>query len=61
MNVKKTKGRMGRPPKTKAEKQDERVMVNMTCGERKILKRDAVDAGMSLSAYLLDCWKKRRR
>ena len=58
MNTKKPK--MGRPPKAKGEKQAERVTVNMTCEERESLAQDAAGAGMSLAAYLLDCWKKRR-
>ena len=52
---------MGRPPKHKDEKQGERVTVNMTHEERQALEREAAKAGLSLAAYLLDCWKKRRK
>ena len=51
---------MGRPAKPKGEKQGERVTVNMTREERRVLARDAAEAGLSLAAYLLQCWKKRR-
>ena len=52
---------MGRPPKPAEEKQGERVSVNMTREERRTLEREANEVGLSLAAYLLDCWKKRRR
>jgi Mobilization protein NikA len=60
MNKKRSKTKMGRPPKSKDTKQGERVSVNMTREEREALAKDAAKAGMSLAAYLLDCWKKGR-
>jgi hypothetical protein len=58
--VKKAKKRMGRPPKPPDEKWKARVMVNMTEAERDQLVADAKRARLSLSAYLLGCWKDRR-
>jgi len=55
------KPKMGRPPKPVEDKQGERVSVNMTRQERRELEQEANEAGMSLAAYLLDCWKRRRR
>lgn len=60
MNAKKPKARMGRPPKPKDQKQAARVSVNMTREEREALAHDAARAGVSLAAYLLDCWKQGR-
>ena len=53
--------RTGRPPKPVEDRQNDRVSVNMTRRERQALQQDADEAGLSLAAYLLDCWKKRRR
>jgi hypothetical protein len=61
MSMKNPKAKMGRPPKPAEEKQGERVSVNMTREERRALEREASKAGLSMAAYLLDCWKKRRR
>lgn len=61
MSKKKPKAKMGRPAKPAEEKQGERVSVNMTREERRVLEREASEAGLSLAAYLLNCWKKRRR
>jgi len=59
MNLKKSK--MGRPPKPAEEKQAERVTVRMTRRERRLLGQEAAEANLTMSAYLLQCWKKRRR
>ena len=53
--------RHGRPPKARDAKQGERVTVNMTGAEREALEADAAKAGMSLSAYLLECWRRGRK
>ena len=58
--AKKAKKRMGRPPKPPDEKWKARVMVNMTEADRKQIEADARAAGLSLSAYLLECWKGRK-
>jgi len=60
MNTKKPTGKMGRPPKPKDEKQGERVTVNMTREEREALTKEAACAGLSLAAFLLDCWRRSR-
>ena len=60
MSNRKPKPKMGRPPKAQDEKQGARVTVNMTREEREALTRDAAEAGLSLSAYLLECWRKAR-
>ena len=57
----KKKARMGRPPKPPEEKQGQCVMVRMTKVERAKLEREAGKAGLSLSAYLLECWREKRR
>ena len=51
---------MGRPPKPKGKKQSERIAVNVTPAEYRAIEADAKAEGVSLSAYLLKCWKKRR-
>jgi hypothetical protein len=58
---KKSKTKMGRPPKPLAEKQDSRVVVNLTRVERSQLEREARAVDLSLSAYLVRCWKERRK
>ena len=60
MNDRKPKAKMGRPPKPKAEKQSARIAVNVTPAEYRSIEQDAKAAGLSLSAYLLECWKKAR-
>jgi len=50
--------RTGRPPKPRDVKQGERITVNMTRVEREALEADAAKAGMSLSTYLVSCWKR---
>lgn len=60
MNAKRQIAKMGRPPKAKADKQSERIAVNVTRAEYRAIVKDAKTTGLSLSAYLLDCWKNRR-
>lgn len=50
---------MGRPPKSPAEKQSARVVVNMTQAEKRHLEKEARTEGLSLSAFLLQCWKEK--
>jgi len=50
---------MGRPPKKPSEKQGEIISVRMRKAERKQLERDARHAGLSLSAFLMQCWRDR--
>lgn len=51
---------MGRPPKKAKDRLSEIVTLRMTPTEHKQLMRDARAAGLSVSAYLLDCWRKAR-
>jgi len=59
MGKKRRKSRMGRPPKPPGKKQSGRVVVNMTPAEKARLEKEAKAVGMSLSAYLLECWRRK--
>ncbi|MCY3018630.1 MAG: hypothetical protein NTW87_06320 [Planctomycetota bacterium] len=48
----------GRKPKPKAQKWRERVFVNMTTAERKMLEAAARRAGVSISVLLMRPWRK---
>lgn len=50
---------MGRPPRPLSEKQRGRVVVNMTDAEKRRFEKEAKAAGLSLSAYLLKCWREK--
>ena len=56
----KKRSRMGRPPKKKSELLNSRVIVNMTRAERRRLEMEARKAGVSVSVYLLNFWRKGR-
>jgi hypothetical protein len=60
MNSKNPKPKMGRPPKPKGKKQSARIAVNVTPAEYRAIEEDAKAAKLSLSAYLMECWKKGR-
>ena len=49
--------RTGRPPKAKAEKQSEPLMVRVTPAERKRLEKLAKKEGVSLSALIMRPWR----
>jgi len=51
---------MGRPPKPRAEKLSECVMVRLAPADRKRLEADAKRAGLPLATYLLQCWREGR-
>jgi predicted HicB family RNase H-like nuclease len=57
----KRKKKMGRPPKEPQDKLSEIVTLRMNPAEHEQLMRDAKAARLSISAYLLECWKKVRR
>ena len=59
MGMSKRKTKMGRPPKPPEKKQSGRVVVNMTNVEKQKLEKQAARAGVSLSAYLLQCWRQK--
>ena len=49
---------MGRPPLKEKDKRTAYVTVRLKKSERKELEQDAKDEGLSLSSYLLKCWKE---
>jgi hypothetical protein len=48
----------GRPPKNPADLQTECIMVRVTKVERRMLEREAKQAGCSLSAALMRSWRE---
>jgi predicted HicB family RNase H-like nuclease len=52
--------RMGRPPKKAKDRRTKPVALRVTPGDHKQLVRDAANAGLSISAYLLECWRKEK-
>ncbi len=61
MSRKKYSAQMGRPPKSPSKKLIERVVVNMTKTEKRLLEKEAQEAEVSLSAFLLQCWREKVR
>jgi len=59
MKGKKKKSRMGRPPKKPSERRTAMVTIRLMTEERQKLGQDARKAGMSLSSYLLKCWREK--
>ncbi|MHC4434343.1 MAG: plasmid mobilization protein [Planctomycetota bacterium] len=57
----KKKKRRGRPFLKPKDRRSEVVPVRITPGEHRQLLKDAEEAGMSVSLYLVECWKKARR
>ena len=49
--------RTGRPPKARADKQSEQIMVRVTPAERAQLEKLANDEGVSLSALIMHPWR----
>lgn len=54
------KKKMGRPPKEPQDRHSKPVTLRMIPGEHKELLADAKRAGLSISAYVLACWRKVR-
>lgn len=52
---------MGRPPMQAEKRLSEIVTLRMVPAEHKLLVSDARRAGLSISAYLLSCWRKVRQ
>lgn len=48
----------GPPPMPKSKKRACRIAVNLTPAELRQLRRDAAEAGLSTSAYLIRCWQE---
>jgi len=61
MEARKTKKRMGRPPKPPGEKYSEIVTVKMTKAERRRIKAEMKRTGLSLSGVLMRPWRKEAR
>jgi predicted HicB family RNase H-like nuclease len=53
----KRKKKMGRPKKKVRDVRSKPVTLRVTPSNHKQLKQDAKHAGMSISAYLLECWQ----
>lgn len=51
---------MGRPPKKASDKLSEIVTLRMTPVDHERLMKDASESGLSVSAYLQECWQKAR-
>jgi hypothetical protein len=49
---------MGRPPKKAKDRRSKPVALRVTPAEHKQLLDESRAAGFSISAYLLDCWRK---
>ena len=58
MKAKKTK--MGRPPLKPKDRRTALVTLRLTRADRDLLEKQAKSKGMSISSYLLYCWKKGR-
>lgn len=52
---------MGRPPLKAKDRRTALVTLRLNLSEHKQLKKDAEINGLSLSAYLLECWHKARK
>ncbi len=56
----KRKKKPGRPSKKPKDRLSEIVTLRMNQADHKQLLRDAKAAGLSVSLYLQDCWRKRK-
>jgi predicted HicB family RNase H-like nuclease len=56
----KRKKKMGRPPKKAKDKLSEVITLRMTPADHNQLMKDAHESGLSVSAYLQDCWQKQK-
>ena len=52
---------MGRPPKDPKDRLSEIVTLRMNRADHEQLLRDARTAGLSVSEYLQECWRKVRQ
>ena len=53
------KRKMGRPPLPREARRSAIVTLRMTEADRKRLERQAAEAGLSISAFLLKCWQEK--
>ena len=58
MEAKKKKKKMGRPPLKPKDRRSAITTLRLTETDRKLLEKQAGSKGMSISSYLLYCWKK---
>jgi predicted HicB family RNase H-like nuclease len=56
----KRKKKMGRPTKKAKDRRSRPVALRVTPADHRQLVEDARAAGLSISAYLLECWRKVR-
>ena len=58
--MKTKKKKMGRPPLNPKDRRTAIVTLRLTKTDRELLEKQAASKGMSISSYLLYCWRKRR-
>jgi len=58
--MRKKKAKMGRPPLKEKDRRTALVTLRLKQSERDELEREAKSEGLSLSTYLLKCWRKMR-
>ncbi len=51
---------MGRPPLKANKRRTAIITLRLKPSERKQLEKDAKAKGLTLSTYLLECWKKEK-
>jgi hypothetical protein len=56
--VKGKKKKMGRPTLKLKDRRTAIITLRLTGADRGLLAKEAEAKGMSISSYLLDCWKK---
>lgn len=58
--MRKKKAKMGRPPLKEKDRRIALVTLRLKQSDRDELEREAKAEGLTLSTYLLKCWKKSR-
>ncbi len=56
---KKPMSKMGRPPLPADARRSAVITIRMKADERKQLEEEAQKAGLTMSSYLLRCWRKK--
>jgi uncharacterized protein (DUF1778 family) len=57
----KKRKKMGRPPLKANKRRTAIITLRLKPSERKQLEKDAKAKGLTLSTYLLECWKKEKK
>ena len=52
------KKKMGRPTKKPKDRRTAIITLRLTGADRGLLAKEAEAKGMSISSYLIECWKK---